>query len=699
MSERDPFIGRVIGGRYELRERVGAGGWGTVYRALHTRLDHCVAIKVLAGNLSAHPSFVARFEREAKTTCRLDHPNIVNVFDFGDEPGVGLFLAMDFLDGETLRERLARTGPFSLEQVLRVSDQLAAALAHAHGQGVIHRDLKPGNVMLVAAQGDSDHVKLMDFGIARLQEGSGEESVITASGIVLGTPAYMSPEQLSGASDVGPRADMFTMGALLYELISGTRPFQAQTSMSLAMEFANGLTPVPPSARRPDLDIPSAFNAIVLRCLEPNPAERFVSMDALRGVLAEVGHLPRAPTTPSRLEAMRAEPEPEPERFPALSSDSAPMGTGQRLDEPDLRDGRRREAPALEVDLRPTKHQRNGSWGLPSPGRAARTTADARRWLPAVLVVLALVALGAVGVALLTGEPSAGEPSGAADVAPASEDDVGEGPAARSGAASPGESTAGDSSRWVRVEPGNFRMGSPPTEEGRSSNERQHVVSISHPFLLRATEVTQGEWQRLMGNAPAAFAACGPDCPVEKVNWWEALAYCNALSRSEGRETCYVLAGCSSERPGQGMVCRTVEFRGLGCQGYRLPTEAEWEYAARAGTEETRYGPLPAIAWYGGNSHGTTHPVGTREPNAWGLHDMLGNVWEWCWDRYTKSSANDLIDPTGPASGGSRVYRGGAWHLPARFVRAAYRVRNTPDKRFHDLGLRPARSLTLDVAP
>ena len=242
---------------------------------------------------------------------------------------------------------------------------------------------------------------------------------------------------------------------------------------------------------------------------------------------------------------------------------------------------------------------------------------------------------------------------------------------------------------FVRIEPGTFTMGSPTSEEGRDdTNETQHEVTITRAFWLQSTEVTQGQWRAVMGTSPSHFSSCGDDCPVETVSWEDAVAYVNALSASEGLDACY--SGST--------------FAGLGCEGYRLPTEAEWEYAARAGTTTATYAgdltaadcddaTLPGIAWFLCNSDGRTHEVGTKRVNGWGLYDMLGNVSEWTGDWYSSSYPSGSVrDPLGPDEGSLRVYRGGSWGLVARNVRAALRFPFGPALRSLNLGFRPARS-------
>jgi formylglycine-generating enzyme required for sulfatase activity len=220
-------------------------------------------------------------------------------------------------------------------------------------------------------------------------------------------------------------------------------------------------------------------------------------------------------------------------------------------------------------------------------------------------------------------------------------------------------------------------MGSPANESGRQSDEVQHQVTITRDFWLKESEVTQGEWRSLMGSNPSAFSTCGDGCPVELVSWFDAVDYVNALSRSEGLPECY---GTN----------RT--FVGLSCRGFRLPTEAEWEYAARAGTTGERYGPLDAIAWHSGNSGGRTQPVRGKQANAWGLYDMIGNVWEWTHDWYD-AYGGAATDPLGPGTGSRRVLRGGGWGFDAALCRAAVRDNGGPGYRRGLLGFRPARSV------
>ena len=221
--------------------------------------------------------------------------------------------------------------------------------------------------------------------------------------------------------------------------------------------------------------------------------------------------------------------------------------------------------------------------------------------------------------------------------------------------------------RWIP--PGSFVMGSPGSEEGRDSDETQHEVVLSQGFFMAETECTQGQWELVMGSNPSNFK--GTDRPVEQVSWYEAVEYCRKLTAKQCTE---------------GILPEGWEWR--------LPTEAQWEYAARAGTTGPRYGELDAIGWWDGNSGRQTHPVSQKAANAWGLHDMMGNVWEWCSDWSGDYSTGSVTDPTGPSSGSRRVSRGGSWNYFARSARSASRFRFGPGLRYryYGLGFRPALS-------
>jgi formylglycine-generating enzyme required for sulfatase activity len=234
---------------------------------------------------------------------------------------------------------------------------------------------------------------------------------------------------------------------------------------------------------------------------------------------------------------------------------------------------------------------------------------------------------------------------------------------------------------YVRIAPGEFDMGSAKSEDGRHADEDQHRVSLTRAYFMKSTPVTQGEWKAVMTTNPSHFQRCGDDCPVERVTWRDAVTFLNQLSVKEGLQPCYEEGRFIGDR-----------FVGLDCTGYRLPTEAEWEYAARAGSPDRRYGEIGDIAWYTWNSGGQPHPVGQKQANAWGLYDMLGNVWEWCQDWYGPYEPS-ATDPIGPAEGDFRVFRGGSWLSDEWFARAANRYWSPPGLGYRRIGLRPVRTI------
>jgi tetratricopeptide (TPR) repeat protein len=278
----DPLLGQRLGGRYRLGAVLGRGGMGTVYRATREDTGDEVAVKVLRHELASAPDARARFEREARAVGRLDHPGCVTVTDFGDDPEGGhYYLVMELAPGEPLSRRLAR-GPLSPVAAALVADGVLAALAHAHAHGIVHRDLKPENIMVGPLGEHGGVVKILDFGVARLDGEPEGGRGATLPGLVLGTPHYLSPEQCLGEPG-DARSDLYAVGVLLYEMVTGRRPFDAATPRELYAQHI-GRDPQPPSQLAPS-DIAPALDVLIMRALAKSPSERFASAEEMRNAL------------------------------------------------------------------------------------------------------------------------------------------------------------------------------------------------------------------------------------------------------------------------------------------------------------------------------------------------------------------------------------------------------------------------------
>ena len=278
---QDPFVGKIIDGRYEIQARIGEGGMGVVYKARQTSIDRVIAIKMLNAQMAGDPQWVQRFYNEAKACSRLQHPNTIRMFDFGQSSEGRLFMTMEFLDGVSLRDAVAK-GPMAPQRVVKVLIQCCASLAEAHSIGNIHRDIKPDNVFLLNMAGSPDFVKLLDFSVAKLLEG---DRMKTQAGVVFGTPQYMSPEQGRGLP-LDARSDLYALGILAFEMLTGNVPFNDENPMTVIQMHLHAA--IPPLAQT----IPYSVQQIVRRALEKDPSRRYQSsgemMQHCQQVFAEV---------------------------------------------------------------------------------------------------------------------------------------------------------------------------------------------------------------------------------------------------------------------------------------------------------------------------------------------------------------------------------------------------------------------------
>ncbi len=594
---------------YVVISLIARGGMGEIWLAREEMLGREVVLKRLQADLTGQKEFLQRFLNEARIQGNLRHPNIVQLYNFFVEQGE-YFMVLEHVAGITLSELSKRTGPIPEKRSLHIFEQLASALNFAHSQGVIHRDVKPSNVMVETQ--NNDLVKVLDFGIARILN----TAHLTQYGNAPGTILYMSPEQLLGQSEVDHRTDIYSAGLLLYEMLNGGPPFDYDQGH----EFD--------------------FKQRALYQDLPDPRDKYPYI---------------SPQTVAHVYRLTAK---DPKNRPNILSLPPPAD------------------PAPQPD--PDPYQPHPE---PEPLPPQSTRAKTRRfpWVPAVFLPLITLLAGfllleAFAVTNLTQDwlrgllfPNAEQGFDEADIP----------------------------ENMALVEGGKFQLGS--GQDNLSYNPPVPVTVST--FLIGKYEVTQAEWQNVMGYNPSTFS--GSDRPVETVSWYDAIEYCNELSRREDLEPCYRInkdrLDPNNLNPND-QVKWTVRVD-WEASGYRLPTEAEWEFAARGGrlSEGTLYSgsnSLEEVGWWGGNSP-KTKAVGTKTANELGLHDMTGNVWEWCWDWYREKGYRNLARkvPRGPESSDKRVFRGGSIINSDRAYCTVYK-RNSdhPSESQKYCGFRVARS-------
>ncbi|MEA2700462.1 MAG: eukaryotic-like serine/threonine-protein kinase [Myxococcales bacterium] len=352
-------------GNYRAVSLLGEGGMGAVYLAEHRSIGRRVAVKVLHRNLSLDPQLLARFLNEARTANAIRHPNIIEILDSGALADGMPYLVMELLEGESLAARIRRLGRLPVRSALRFAYQTASALGAAHAKGIVHRDLKPDNMFVVPDQeiSDGERLKILDFGIAKLQEGGAGGSVKTRTGAVMGTPLYMSPEQCRGVREIDHRSDIYSMGIILYEMVSGRPPFVSEGFGDLVNMHLN--MPVPSlSAAVPEVS--AKLEALIMRSLAKNPDDRFADMAAVREALKAVPGGALATAT----------------SFPDNGSLVPPPGSTARME----------SSPASAPGAATTQTTSSSS-----VGEIAATLPPQRRRATTVAVVIAL-AIGAAGV-------------------------------------------------------------------------------------------------------------------------------------------------------------------------------------------------------------------------------------------------------------------------------------------------------------
>jgi formylglycine-generating enzyme required for sulfatase activity/tRNA A-37 threonylcarbamoyl transferase component Bud32 len=605
-------------GSYRILERLGEGGMGQVYKAHHVSMDRTIALKMIPKERVTDPTAVGRFQREVRAIAKLSHPNIVIAFEV-NQAGQTLFLAMEYVDGIDLARLVQQSGPLSISRACEYIRQAAMGLQHAHERGLVHRDIKPGNLMVTRPGADQRPViKILDFGLARFESESANAARLTQMGKVVGTVDYIAPEQAQDPRRADIRADIYSLGCTLFYLLTGKPPFPGK---DVVEKIGARVLGDAPSVRQSRPEVPPALEQVLAKMMARDPANRFQTPGEV--VRALVRH---------KLE------------------------------------GRKPDSPPVEAEILPASLAR-----VPLAPRR-RGEGSFKKVSVVMAVVLGLVAVLAIG-ALLTPKNNdvlkPGAPLAAVNASIPEKND-----------AEAGEFTNSIGMKLVLIPAGTFQMGSPPEEQGRSGNETpRHTVEISHPFFMGVYTVTQDEYQKVMGPNPSHFSPSGGGktkvagidtkrFPVEHVSWFDALAFCEKLSWLD-----------QEKRAGH---------------AYRLPTEAEWEYACRARTTtpfhfgnklSSKDANFDGTRPYGeaekGPFLGRPTTVGSYAKSAFGLCDMHGNVWQWCNDWHDEDYFKNTPqkDPPGPASGpyGERSQRGGTWDRPGQDCRAATRGRGRPE--------------------
>jgi len=320
----DHLVGQLLAERYRVEKKLGEGGMGRVYLAVHEGIGKRVAIKCLNADLATHGTVVERFKREARAATSIGHEHIIDVTDMGTLEDGAPFLVMELLDGKELGDVLDEEGPLPIGRAVRILTQACAALDAAHEKGIVHRDLKPENIFLVKRTRTADFVKVLDFGISKFTERAiGAPAALTATGMTMGTPLYMSPEQAQGLKSMDHRTDVYALGVILFQLLTGNAPYEAETFPMLVVQIVAGDVPST-RVRRPD--VPEALDAAVMRCLAKDPDDRFASCAELAEALHPFAAMDAAPEVVEPAATMAARPAVKTPSPTAVTAAATPSG-------------------------------------------------------------------------------------------------------------------------------------------------------------------------------------------------------------------------------------------------------------------------------------------------------------------------------------------------------------------------------------
>jgi serine/threonine-protein kinase len=400
-------IGATLDARYRIDALIGTGGMGRVYSGEHTGIGRAVAIKVLHSDLHRNREAAQRFQREAIASGRLDHPNIVNIYDFGVLPSGACYLVMELLEGETLGGRLERDGRLPWREALDILRGMLLGLRHAHDRGVVHRDIKPDNIYLARKDGDLI-IKLLDFGIAKLRAGSADDPASTRAGLTVGTPAYLSPEQAVGG-EITPASDLYSASIVLYEMLAGRGPFEDKDPLAMLGAHVSRIPP-PITQVVTDVEIPAGLEAVIQAGLVKPAAERtrtaqeYIAL--IDRVIASMRRLRTAPVlAAATTELAEATPAGTVEALPGATPVSSPVASPDQSvmiaiePAPPEPDGRAQVLPDGAAGM--------SAQDLPPQARAVSlaevTETIPRRWLVVGGIVILLVVIGAIVLAVTSG--------------------------------------------------------------------------------------------------------------------------------------------------------------------------------------------------------------------------------------------------------------------------------------------------------